>query len=200
MFRIPPLEAALAARRQPVLDALADEASLRAERVAHLEPVQHAKNKAMEGLKGIHWADFFELKRREFFIPELLKRIFDCVMILRGMTVAKDVGYELDTDFHGVQKLAIEDSYDCVPTPSNRSANLLSNRSSISWQTAESDLPGCVVLVRQVLPLLQTKWSTHGAERCSLVSELLAFNLDGVNDETIELLQPYLFRRFHVDR
>ena len=162
--QLPILTDALAARRQPVIDALAEDACLREERVLHLAPLQKDLREAMEGLKGIHWADFFELKRREFFIPELLKRIFDCVMILRHMDVAKDVAYELDTDFHGVQHLVIEDSYDCV------------------------------------LPLLQTKWSTHGAERCSLVSELLAFHLDGVNDETIELMQPYVrMDDFNVD-
>ena len=155
-LQLPILAERLAARHQPVIDAVEHEAALRAQRAAHMEGMQRPMEKAIEGLKGIHWADFFELKRREFFIPELLKRVFDTVMILRHMDVSRAVGYEVDTDLHGVQHTVIEDSYDCV------------------------------------LPLLQTKWATSGAGHCTLVSELLAFNLDGVNDETIELLLPYM--------
>lgn len=155
-LQLPILAEGLAARGQPVIDALEQEATLRAQRAAHMEGMQRPMEEAIEGLKGIHWADFFELKRREFFIPELLKRVFDTVMILRHMDVSRAVGYEVDTDVHGVQAMVIEDSYDCV------------------------------------LPLLQTKWATSGAGHCTLVSELLAFNLDGVNDETIELLLPYM--------
>ena len=94
---VPKLREKLESRHPPVADAEAAEAALAAERAEHMSAIGAAHEEATEGLKGIHWADFFELKRRNFFVPELLKRIFDCVIILRQMEL-NPVTYEVETD------------------------------------------------------------------------------------------------------
>eukprot|EP01052_Picozoa_sp_SAG31_P004117 SAG31_NODE_167_length_21485_cov_31.094922_15_plen_623_part_00 len=236
---VPPLQVKLNAANA-TLKTVADR---HAEQVAAAgEAVEECRN----AVGRIHWADFFELKRRSRWIPSTLKLLFDTVLLCTHRPMLSPTTYT--TDAEAMKRAAIAAAGKAKAErkryPITRKRSELNPKKKGVDEDLIAGVPVTLVdSYETALPLVQSTWSERaaansesadigkagtansdteavaeerqpmqegnkmtletgggsGAGDSNFGAELLGVDMEQVNPETAELLQPYLMMRVPTD-